>query len=1067
MSELALKLIAENKETKATFLDLGKCGLVNYLPDELGDCVWLEGLNLGKFYRDEANKEWILTDNKGGRNIFSGKELTILENLSSLQSLDLSEIQISDISFLENLTNLQALNLTNNQISDISFLENLTGLQTLDLSDNQISDINFLENLTGLQALDLRFNHILDIRFLENLTSLQSLNLSDNQISDISFLENLTGLQSLDLSENQISGISFLENLTSLQSLDLSENQISDISILENLTGLKSLDLRSNQISDYSFLENLKGLQSLYLGNNQILDYSFLENLTGLQSLDLSHNQISDICFIENLTSLHVLNLIHNQISDISFIENLTSLQALNLSYNQISDISSGGVSLLSKLTGLQSLNLSYNQISDIYSIKVICSFERVSKVNFRGNPLPFHEAINLSDLGEIRAYFNDAETGVTNKRNVKLMFVGDGCAGKSTLYEHLKTGKLPPTIDVNERTHGIALDIWSGAMPEIDIRVWDFGGQDIFHSTHRLFLGQRAVYVLVWTKQANKKCTEGEQHPLRYWLDFIADYGKESTVLLVENIIDGQFDSSQFPDDDSLEQLVEEYKSKGIRLDTTHHRIDCKYDRHKVKRFKSILQSEIEQLLENYPIQDFPKNWYAVQEELEELRIANKTIAWSEYQAICDFHKISNAKALISYLDRAGVVSYYPNLFKNQVILQTDWILEAMYSFLKLRDNQFMRLQGKLIDEDFVIVWQAKYTPEEQALFKSYMLKSEVMAKPKDMYKVNVERNYQYLIPALFPVCKPHEKIKWSNEDKYWALQFKFVYNAIIQRLQVRVLNFCHVEEEESFYQNRISFTDKRGKTAHIELLETEKELRIWAEHEELYNDILKELNDIYPLDRLKIIERKKGKEDKLIIYQKNFDKESGFNKNILKEEIIEKEIKTEPIKIFVTYCWTDKDGKIDEEHQMKVHKLVNALRIRGFAATFDKAINDTCTANDFMRMMIENIYKNDKVIIVLSEGYAIKANNFKGGVGDEYQLVINDIKDNENKYIFASFVPRTKEIYPFAFKSRDTIDLSKLDAKEIENLIRKLQDLKSILLEDIGSIVVLPQPTEVQPLF
>jgi internalin A len=37
MSKLALKLIAENKKTKAPFLDLGKCGLENYLPDELWD----------------------------------------------------------------------------------------------------------------------------------------------------------------------------------------------------------------------------------------------------------------------------------------------------------------------------------------------------------------------------------------------------------------------------------------------------------------------------------------------------------------------------------------------------------------------------------------------------------------------------------------------------------------------------------------------------------------------------------------------------------------------------------------------------------------------------------------------------------------------------------------------------------------------------------------------------------------------------------------------------------------------------------------------------------------------
>ena len=1095
MSELALKLIAENKKTKAPFLDLGNCGLVNYIPKELEDCFWLKAINFGNQYCDHINFKWITSKNTEGSNIFTGREFVVLAKLSDLQSLELGFNQISDISFLEKLSNLQSLDLNENQIVDYSILSVLNSLQLLDLSSNQISDYSFLEKLSSLHSLGLRFNQISDIGFLEKLSSLQSLDLRFSQISDISllakltglrsiylsfnrisdysfleklrglqslelrfnqilninFLEKLSGLQLLDLSINQISDISFLEKLSSLQSLKLSKNQISDISFLEKLSGLQSLDLSENQISDISSLAQLNVLQSLYLSSNQISDISFLEKLSSLQSLVLGSNQISDIGFLEKLSSLQSLELGSNQISDISFLEKLSSLQSLELGSNQISNISS-----LEKLSGLKSLNLSFNRISDIQSIKVICYLNRIEDIDFANNPLPFPESLDLSDLSEIRTYFNDSERGTTSKRSVKLLFMGDGCAGKSTLYQHLKTGNSPQEIDVNDRTHGIALDIWSSAMPDIDLKVWDFGGQDIFHSTHRLFLGQRAIYVLVWTKQSNKKCTEGEQHPLRYWLDFIADYGKESTVLLVENIINGQFDSSEFPDDKNLDQLVVEYKSKGILLDITHNRIDCKYGTREVKNFKSTLQNKIEDLLEDYPIQDFPANWYAVQEKLEELRIVNKTVAWNEYQAICDFNNISNAKALIYYLDRSGVVSYYPNLFKNQVILQTDWILEAMYSFLKLKDNQFMRLQGKLIDEDFVSVWQAKYTLEEQALFKSYMLKSEVMAKPKDMYKVNVERNYQYLIPALFPVCKPHDKIKWNNEVKYLALQFKFVYNAIIQRLQVRVLNYCHVEEEESLYQNRISFTDKQGKTAHIELLETEKELRIWAEYEELYNDILKELNDIYPLDRLKIIERNKDQEDKIITYQKNFDKEHGFNKNIFMPETIEI---PKPIKIFVTYCWTDKDGEIDEEHQKKVRAFTNELiSYEDFDATFDLYENEKSTATNFIRMMYENIKSSKKVIVVLSEGYAQKADVFSGGVGKEFQAIMNDIEANPRKYVLVSFDKRSGEIYPFGLQGTDTLVIKNGNLELAENqedlnrLFAKLKDKAIYVMPEKG---------------
>jgi hypothetical protein len=45
MSELALQLIAENKKTRATRLDLGNCGLTE-LPPEALECVWVEELIL-------------------------------------------------------------------------------------------------------------------------------------------------------------------------------------------------------------------------------------------------------------------------------------------------------------------------------------------------------------------------------------------------------------------------------------------------------------------------------------------------------------------------------------------------------------------------------------------------------------------------------------------------------------------------------------------------------------------------------------------------------------------------------------------------------------------------------------------------------------------------------------------------------------------------------------------------------------------------------------------------------------------------------------------------------------
>ena len=135
------------------------------------------------------------------------------ESILNLRILQGERLGIVNLTGLEYAKKLDSIFLSNNQISDISPLQNLTSLQTLSLNNNQISDISPLQNLTSLMFLQLFHNQISDISPLQNLTSLKNLNLEDNQISDVSPLQNLTSLMLLMLRTNQISDISPLHNL--------------------------------------------------------------------------------------------------------------------------------------------------------------------------------------------------------------------------------------------------------------------------------------------------------------------------------------------------------------------------------------------------------------------------------------------------------------------------------------------------------------------------------------------------------------------------------------------------------------------------------------------------------------------------------------------------------------------------------------------------------------------------------------------------------------------------------------------------------------------------------------
>ncbi len=152
MSDLAKKHIAENKHTRATFLDLGNCGLTE-VPAEVGELVWLEGLSL-------AGNEGLA-------------DLAPLAGLSALQWLDVSSTQVTDLAPLAGLSAVRTLDVSNTQVTDLTPLAGLSALQTLDVGGTQVSDLAPLSGLFALQALYVRGTQVTDLAPLSGLSALR------------------------------------------------------------------------------------------------------------------------------------------------------------------------------------------------------------------------------------------------------------------------------------------------------------------------------------------------------------------------------------------------------------------------------------------------------------------------------------------------------------------------------------------------------------------------------------------------------------------------------------------------------------------------------------------------------------------------------------------------------------------------------------------------------------------------------------------------------------------------------------------------------------------------------
>ncbi|MCB1739036.1 MAG: hypothetical protein KDK91_01600, partial [Gammaproteobacteria bacterium] len=133
------------------------------------------------------------------------------------------------------------------------------------------------------------------------------------------------------------------------------------------------------------------------------------------------------------------------------------------------------------------------------------------------------------------REYQSDvALIGRGTVRRCKLLLLGNGGAGKTCLALNLNPHYRLDN-DYRGSTHGIQLWDWpdyeadtGNANLGVNLHLWDFGGQEIYHSTHRLFVRHGSVFIVLWdpAQDGQQPAPEGAHQdvwqPLRYWLDYI-----------------------------------------------------------------------------------------------------------------------------------------------------------------------------------------------------------------------------------------------------------------------------------------------------------------------------------------------------------------------------------------------------------------------------------------------------------------------------------------------------------------------------------------------------------------
>ncbi|KAM2436926.1 hypothetical protein EV1_014025 [Malus domestica] len=243
--------------------------------------------------------------------------------LQKLQLIDLSNSQISRLPFLHNLRDLTRLLLAGcRSLKRLPILNTLTQLQILDLSDaTSLQEIQ-KEPLDGLKVLDLSQTQI------SGLPSSVG-NLSDLVLRDCSHLVKLPpiGATNKELEQLDLSGSrnlaeiedKSLQHMRFLRVLNFSKAKVKELPSLSNLVNLRQLLLM-----DCTVLEKLPAMEGLL--RLQVL------NLSGCVALvDLPHLNALEKLEILDVSGCTALKGIHEK----SF-ENMSCIRTLNLSDSKI-----------------------------------------------------------------------------------------------------------------------------------------------------------------------------------------------------------------------------------------------------------------------------------------------------------------------------------------------------------------------------------------------------------------------------------------------------------------------------------------------------------------------------------------------------------------------------------------------------------------------------------------------------------------------------------------------------------------------------------------------------------
>lgn len=414
----------------------------------------------------------------------------------------------------------------------------------------------------------------------------------------------------------------------------------------------------------------------------------------------------------------------------------------------------------------------------------------------------------------------------VSTQRETRLIILGSAGAGKTTLVKRLKGDKSD--LKPEESTHGVDTSV-ALEFDGIKTRVWDFGGQVIYHSSHRCFISKNCVYVLV----VNARTEENRDiNRINYWLDTIRVYSDNKAKVFVllnesDNRKQNLEDCNEFKQGE-FGSLIQDIYSFNISKDMTS-----------VDNFKKELATYIEAVGH----QTFGRNDSCAMKGIQNLFTHGQQILGAD-----ELDRILKANGINAKKDQQRVKELFNTLgvalgygFMEGYVLDPYWISHGVYNVIDyLQNNKSVFINYSELDVVFA---------NERGTYPAK--KREYILKLMEHYKIGFrdEGGLRGLaVPCATSQSKPNNVIlniepenlvTWIERDELLEFPADFFYRYICGNQK----DIQKIGERWAMWQVGAVLEGPHA-NALVELTENRRiKITVWGEGKEEYSKQLNRL--------------------------------------------------------------------------------------------------------------------------------------------------------------------------------------------------------------------------------